>query len=162
MFVHQMVFVLLFFLLFVLVREIKNKNMMIIVGFCMIGICANYVAKNVNHGRMPVFMKEVSHADRVFLAQSRVHQIGNEQTRLKFLTDIIVLKNQNAVWSIGDLCIGVSLLLLCVWCVINCVTLRRDILLQQKGSISPSISVLTLGVVWFVVILVYMQQKTIH
>ena len=101
-----------FYLLTFLVLIIKYKlNMGAIIGsiFIFIGSALNNIAIAANNGKMPVFptlsyLTGYAKPDS-FIKVEDIHVLGNEATKLKFLTDIIDVGY--SVMSIGDVCIRV-------------------------------------------------------
>ncbi|PID52262.1 MAG: hypothetical protein CR972_03185 [Candidatus Moraniibacteriota bacterium] len=104
---------LTFFLLllfFALVQIVKSRACFFAIYFVLLGSFSNVLVSHVNGGKMPVFFDHVSshYVDRVI--ESDRHQNGNDDTKLAFLSDIIVLNKIGHIISVGDVLIFLALI----------------------------------------------------
>lgn len=154
--------IFLLVLLSILVLEIKNKALIVVIAFCLMGASANCIAKNLNQGRMPVFFEQMSQADRVFLINSRTHRVGDDKTQFMFLTDIFYVKYNDSVCSIGDFLITFSFASAVAWCVIRCKNISKKSFLKKTGEISHAMVFMAMVTVWGVVVLSYYGRHLIY
>ncbi len=94
----------LYLFLFPIIKYRKYYSAIIGSIFIFIGSALNNIAIKANSGNMPVFPKLSYWTGFVkedsFIRINGIHVLGNEQTKLKFLTDIIDIGY--SILSIGD------------------------------------------------------------
>jgi hypothetical protein len=116
-------------LLFALSRNIHIRGTLIVA----FGTFLNFLAILENGGFMPV-SPEARHlagkalvdlsSGEIILTQSGGVVLPIEQTRLCFLTDIIPISVVHTVFSVGDVIIGIGILVICINLVIRMVKRR--------------------------------------
>lgn len=104
-FFYSMALLLFFFL----VQQIKNAAIVIGLWIIFCGIVGNQMVVTANKGRMPVFIENISAENRIALQGSTRHQQGDDQTRLKILSDRIVIGKLDRFVSIGDIVMTIAL-----------------------------------------------------
>ena len=106
-------------LLFALLRNLHIWSVRIIA----LGTLFNFLAIITNHGFMPVSPDAISLASKTFLEMpSNVMSLTGlggvivpvDGTRLWLLTDIIPVSSLSTVFSIGDIVLGIGILIVCI------------------------------------------------
>lgn len=111
-------------LLFVLVRNLRIKGIWII----GIGTVLNFIAILANGFLMPVSPEArflagktpfIIPVDGITLTGSGGIVLPAGETRLRFLTDIFPVSTIHTVFSIGDIIIGVGIMFVCIYLVVQ-------------------------------------------
>lgn len=133
---RNIVLIFLFLLMFVGTKALKSWAVTVAFWLLLFGVFCNQVVITVNGGRMPVFLENsILPENSTFLGQSPTHQMGDEHTKLKFLSDTIYIKPLDSVVSVGDIALCLAVLLPMVWCVVS-LCVRRVRFFEKKLTVS--------------------------
>lgn len=135
-------------LLRLLYGEARSRILGIAIYFVFLGVGGNLLVVVANDGRMPVFVKNISRETQIDLHESHIYQEGNGNTKLRYLSDFIPIKNTQRIMSPGDvgMICGIALLIMLIVCGLSRIDLQT--FFHNKTQISYSIMVVAMIVPW--------------